>query len=279
MRELWRRTADLFWEHPILWLPVLAADLLGQCVTQLQQLLTHRIVLSLVERHSVLGNTPDLVAYKAAAMKAALLIAPFVWGSYFINICLYTMAFLVTARLVFTFQEQPSAASFAATLKAGHPRRIFVFALKIFAMFILAAMLLLAVDLFVVSTHQAKLVAMALWADGAAMVVSVCIAYCIVPSSLRLIKDRNSFLADESIWRGRSIAILVVAASSVIAFCVQTAEQSLLGTSPVHPMTLLALGAIASLFAAVPYVPLFIALSLVAMQDDDEVQPPVLEDG
>src|ERR1700677_4007085 len=54
MRDLWRKTTALFWENPILWLPVVCADLLAFCFTRLQKLLTRQLINSLLLGHSAL---------------------------------------------------------------------------------------------------------------------------------------------------------------------------------------------------------------------------------
>jgi hypothetical protein len=271
MKELWNRTTDLFWQHPILWLPVLSADLLGFCLTQLQRLLTHEIVLSLVERHSVLSNTPDLATNQSAALlKAALLTAPFLWGTYFLNVGLYTAAFLITAKLVSNLlQHTPPDLRSAVTFEVSHPHRIFGFALKVLALFALAAIALTGVSYLVGRAHQAKILATPLFAFGSVLVVSACIAYYIVPSAIALMRGLPSRLVTaEAVWPWRMIAIRAVSSSTVSAFCAQIAEQSLVGTlSFTHGLTRQAIEAIASIIAAFPYVPLFIALSLAATRD------------
>jgi hypothetical protein len=56
MRDLWRKTTALFWESPILWLPVVCADLLAFCFTRVQKLLTWQLINSFLLGHSALAG-------------------------------------------------------------------------------------------------------------------------------------------------------------------------------------------------------------------------------
>jgi hypothetical protein len=51
MRGLWPKTTALFWESPILWLPVVCADLLAFCFTRLR---TWQLINSFLLGHSAL---------------------------------------------------------------------------------------------------------------------------------------------------------------------------------------------------------------------------------
>ena len=100
------RSLTLFWENPILWLPLVCADLLVFCFTRLQKLLTRQLIDSLLLNHPALtGQAIRPVAQPALIMKAAVLNGSFVWGTYFLNTCLYTVAFVITATLVHTLGQ------------------------------------------------------------------------------------------------------------------------------------------------------------------------------
>ena len=52
MRNLWRATAQLFWQHPILWLPVALADAIALSLLYLQRLLQKHAADGLMQTHS-----------------------------------------------------------------------------------------------------------------------------------------------------------------------------------------------------------------------------------
>jgi hypothetical protein len=81
-----QQTAALSCEKPILWLPVLFADMSAFCLTRLQKLLMRQLIDSLLLSRSVLtGRVLPPVGQRALILKAALLSAPFVWGTYFLK--------------------------------------------------------------------------------------------------------------------------------------------------------------------------------------------------
>jgi hypothetical protein len=267
MRELWRKTTALFWENPILWLPLVCADLLVFCFTRLQKLLTRQLIDSLLLNHPALtGHAIRPVAQPALLAKAALLSGAFVWGTHFLNICLYTVALVITATLV---QElQPDSPGVLHPL-GSRIRRILVFSGELLALYALSGVLLLQ------ATRLAEK-----WrfsttdlVPGFVMLAYVSVAYCMAPSGIRLLREAQSRpVTSENFAMGRSFAILMVMTSLAISYFLAIVEQSL-NTSP-----LLARGILrimmevpASAVTALPYVPLFISLALIATNDAAEV--------
>jgi hypothetical protein len=203
-------------------------------------------------------------------MKAALLSGSFVWGTYFLNTCLYTVAFVITATLVHTLGQdlQPDLPGVLRSL-GSRIRRILVFSVKLLALYALFGVLLvhatgLAQKWRFPTTH---------FVPGFVMLAYVSVAYFMAPSGIRLLRNAQSrpLTAEYATW-GRRVSILMVMASLAISYFVSLAEQSL-NTSP-----LLARGILrmimevpASAVAAFPYVPLFISLALIATNDAAEV--------
>ena len=98
MRTIWRTTAYLFWQHPILWLPVILADLIAFCLRLLQGWMTHAVINSLLVEHSVLSSNPEPlqtlpVAWAAAFGASRLLVE-------FLNLCLYATAMVAISILI-----------------------------------------------------------------------------------------------------------------------------------------------------------------------------------
>jgi hypothetical protein len=96
MREIWRRTVFVFWQHPILWLPVFVADACGQTLQYLQDFVHAQLVDHLLAQHSVLGGTTGYsISTGDSLFFFVLRTTP---G--FITICLYTAAFVVVSSML-----------------------------------------------------------------------------------------------------------------------------------------------------------------------------------
>ena len=102
LRQLANRTLSTLKAHPVLAIPVLVADLIGFAAMHLQHALHQPLFeLFLDSNRSVLATTHTaFVLTPENATKAALLTAPLLWGCYFLNIVLYTSALLTIATLL-----------------------------------------------------------------------------------------------------------------------------------------------------------------------------------
>ncbi|HEX4022033.1 MAG TPA: hypothetical protein VHX63_12885 [Acidobacteriaceae bacterium] len=278
MQELWRKTITLFWSEPILWLPVLCADIAAFCLTRLQKFFTRQIVLWFLQNHhSVLSNSPASSNNIAVfIMKAALLAGPFVWGTYFLCICLYTAAFVVTASLVHQFlQRQQSDLSFALTSLRSCFRSISFFSLKLLGLYAIAAVFLVSATSLIQSVHPAKFLTEQPVIFSSFFLISVWIAYNMTPAGIRLLRNPQSpSITAQSIKSGRTFAILIVLASTTIGYFAQVSEMSFSSTSLFsRGIGLLTMEGVASLIVAFPYVLLFIALALTATRNVEDVEP------
>jgi hypothetical protein len=276
MRDLWRKTTALFWENPILWLPVLCTDLLAFCFTRLQKLLTRHLIDSLLFSHSALtGQAIQPSGRSALIMKAALLNGPLVWGTYFLNTCLYTAAFVVTATLVGTLAQHVRPDLRLVLISTGsRMRRILVFSVKLLALYALAFAFL------VPATTVAQKWKFPYLAPGFVILTSILISYCMAPAGISLLRDRQSrTVTAEYVKWGRAFSILMVLGSIALGYFVPMVEQSLFA-SPllVRGIPRVIIEALSSSVAAFPYVLLFISLSLIATNDPVESGAPASAD-
>lgn len=109
MREILKRAAYLFWQYPVLWLPVLLADFLKYCVL----IAGHRITLAAsfaLLNHSVLSNTQEVPSVAELARLPQrqfavlnLVTSSLTWGANFIGIALYCYALGVLTRAISGF--------------------------------------------------------------------------------------------------------------------------------------------------------------------------------
>ena len=128
MQDLWRKTAELSREHPILWLPLVCVGLIDISLQWFKKAGTSAIVHSLTTGHSVLGGeVPTSNVNSTILAKVALLSGPLTWGSIFVQIFVYTAAFVLTAAWVAMILrgEEPSPASAQPTLMRSFRSSLF----------------------------------------------------------------------------------------------------------------------------------------------------------
>ncbi len=101
MDELWRKASELLRERPLLWVPVLVADLLAFLISLGSSALVRVVVLPRLLGHSVLGGpTLQQQLTPAALEHANLLAAGITIPANFLRLVCYAMALVTTLVLV-----------------------------------------------------------------------------------------------------------------------------------------------------------------------------------
>jgi hypothetical protein len=283
MRNLWSTTTSLLRRHPLLWLPVIAADVASFWLSWLERLL-HRqlieqIVIWLSKSHSVLGETPDYnTLTPAVANKAAALTAPLVWTTRYLGICLYTAALIATAAIVYSLSETG-----AATLRQGllsiqtSRRRILIFSLKFFFLNAVVGILgswLLSWSMQLQSAWEKNTSASSAFQIAVeksnlpvllpALLLAVAIATIMAPIAVRLLQPPGVPLFPQQAKSARRTSLIVVAIAAALQVLIQQVEPSLFQRLGTATATLLTVGFAVSLITAIPFVLLYVALALIA---------------
>ncbi len=275
MRQLWRSAANLLWQHPILWLPLLFADLLAFCLGRVQKLLAYAIALRSLQEHSVLGNTPYINVQRGTSQVwPQLLISSSGLLIQFLSVCLYTAAFIITANLVRLFLQNlsPNLWSAVKSAKLRLPA-IFSLSLKLFVLSFVIA-LFITTPLLFFRSHLGSIVATPYFPYGFTLLISLCVAWIITPAAITLLRSPNfKPITSKTIMRGIGSSISTVIASTTFALVAQIAQRSLLSNSAqMPPIAIQAIHAIASLLTTVPYIFLFIVLAVLATSDVDDAK-------
>jgi hypothetical protein len=265
MRKLWRTTSFLFWQYPVLWVPIIVADIAAFSLLRLQGLISHRIVLWIYQSHSVLSSAPDYRYDASEIREAVLLTAPLLWGSYFLSICFYTSAMLAISEALRQISrthriDLPGSAS---SLRPALPRAL-RFSLKLFVLCVGAAILLAAITTFL--TKFGLVMEPRLFGYCYSLAFSSGIAYLVTPSALRILQSIGyTPISSERQRLGRIFAILALAASNTLGAMLAQVNLPLWEGWHAHAAAVrFVLSAIISLIAALPYIPLYIALYLIA---------------
>jgi hypothetical protein len=270
MTNLFRRASYLFWQYPMLWVPVFAADIVDTLLKEVRPLVTHALIQSVLQSHSVLSSVPDpLQASQLSTWKVALLAAPIEWGAYFVGIVLYASAMTMTATLV--LMNPPTMAG----LYKQNPDRSFkdtlFFSLKVFAIIVLIGFSWTTI-VGLISTRFPR--SRLIWGGDFGIlfgiVFTVVVAYFITPAAIRLLRKPRTDPANAELIRpARAFAVLTVIASGLLYRLTLGTESTFLARST--PRTgILSFDAVASLVGAFPYILLFIALTLVACPIETE---------
>jgi len=104
------------------------------------------------------------------------------------------------------------------------------------------------------------------------------IAYLISPAAVRLLGNTSEKVSAEEAKSSRGFAVVAVAISAGVGFAAQHAGQSLIDSPPhLHGLAIRVVELLGSLLSAVPYILLFIALSLIAAKFLETVEEPIVD--
>lgn len=263
--RLWRRTVTLAREYPALWLPVIFADLAGfsLMVNKLAAIeFVDRLFHRIFPGHSVLiGTIGDSSTTQIPSFVAGVFIAFVIQSA---PIVLYTVAYFVTARMVWRrvgFESSGNGSLVGRKIVALSIRGLLV-----------GCVAGIAIGLISVAYLRSKWHVVGLpgiiFAEVTGAVVTSAFAYVMVPLAMRLLTEPAESLDKRSIRLGRKCAIAAVIASAGLLIL----ESIVVGIAYGTRAEIRTLQAIGSLLAALPYAPLYIALSLLVRDEPVEAQ-------
>ena len=263
MGELWQNVSGLMVKRPILWLPVLLADLLGLLASLGRGALLRAIVLHQLQYRSVLGGAPTRTQLSAAAMQQTNMLAFAVtWSSYLLRMLLYAAAFVITAALVRGFaarMEHPLPEVGVALRR--HAGSIVSLSLRALALYAAAAALFGAAANSL-SKHGHKAVLAGHWFEGAAGVLLLAaLAFVLPPLALRALAGRSPSQTLKQ--NAQLFTFLLGLVALAIAYFVNANIRTVRGGAPFSRFLLEMSG---SWIVALPYAILFAGLGLLALR-------------
>lgn len=268
--RLWRRTVTLAREYPALWLPVICADVVAfslRSSRKVAALSVARFLLLLFHEHSVLmGSTAlgDSSAANTFAFAAVALVGFVLEAS---SVVVYAIAFVVTDRMV---RERVGVRT------PGEKRRTVAVVVALSVRGLLVAWLLgIANALILWAVMHTRWHALTTWwifTQTVSAVTMCAFAYVMSPPAMRLLAAQQP--TEQSFRLGRKCAVAAVLASAGL----MTLEHIIFAAAYGSHTEIFVIRAIASLIAALPYAPLYIALTLLAREPQTEVvqQPGAL---
>ena len=266
MKELWRRTSYLFWQYPVLWVPVISVDLLGSGLKQAESLVTHAITMWWLHAHSqsLSGpNEPSLV------LQTSMLVAPISWGVQIAAVCLYTTAMVWIGRLLGRLTKEDGVGSKGEELPISrYAKGIFNVSFQALAS-MMASMALFIIPALALSTfgsqaQKAGLLTHPIWFFIVTLIPYCVTAYLVTPAALRLLaKQGVCALKPDVLGRARVCSLLLGASEVVLGLLLRFAVPRFRGSA----VAVAGVSVAESLMLSIPYIVLFIALNLLAIEN------------
>ena len=276
MKELWRRSTAVLRDHPIVWVPVLCADLLSFAAKTCSGALGSQLVLSVLRSQASVFSRPSglIASHVTSVAQAASWVAFLNLTTQFVTLCLYAFAALATWSLVHTVVDQPKPAFAAAIHRAESKRwRIFDLVLRTFGVVlccsILPAVLLGLAMPFLPLARQDRMSFLHAGQFVTLLLGYIAAACWVAPRALRLMQaEPGTPIGPRTLGDARLVAAIAVAISLAISSICQMAVRSYPALRfRDHFWASVVTGASVSLLSALPFVVLFVFLSLAA---DDE---------
>ena len=222
LRDIFRNATFLFWQFPILWLPVLIADFLGFMVNHGERAAAHAVTQAL-GYHSVFGGDSYPVVPGTASFAGVIFLkGSLVWLAHYLTIAFYAGALFATAKLITARAPQLANPMAPAAL-----RSVAVFSIKMLGLVVLAGAIVFAL-ISAYHFHRQN------WSDsynwGYAMgMLMMALAACIAgPIAVKWLRVPDSQRLDATTWRSASFfAIVATLVSSVIGIAVTRIEDTI----------------------------------------------------
>lgn len=258
MGRYWREASDLFFRRPILWLPVVVADLAGSLLNIAQRSVGRAIALSHTNYHSVLGGT---VQQKGMTLQSAQQVYTWLtaigWIDNFLRITLYVAAFVVTAALVWNGDRRDAwTRAFAALKQRGDGAMYLVLrALVVYAVAQIADAYLMR---FLVS-HQNPLAQSVAFRVMLALLLIAALVAAMSNAALKLLTESQP--TEHGARSARVMALLMGAATVGLGYFVGESSMMLRYTQDAKRTVVVILG---SLLTALPYILMFVGFGVIS---------------
>lgn len=269
MEELWQKTSELLWQRPMLWVPVLAAELLGFFVSLGTLALLRAVVLGGMQYHSALGGAPVRTPMNAAGMEHATILALLIsWVSNFIRLLFYATALAATAALAHGYRKRSEKAigEVGPSLRR-HAADIFSLALRALVVYALAAVLVDNLGKWLLAHHHKTVLASGWLETVVGVLLLIVLSWFLAPAAVYALAHRSPSAVLKQ--RARVFAFCLGLVALLLGRFVTTNLREVRIPSVFVKGVLELMG---SWIAAVPYVLLFVGLALIALQCEREAE-------
>jgi hypothetical protein len=272
MKDLLRKTWELFHKHPILWLPYIVVELAAFFVYVLRKSATTQLIrwAETTTTHSVLGGSTDTRFDPLSLQHIELIYHVLYWMQRFLHEFFLVIAFFLVGTLVSRIEEGQdlALASGLASLKSNF-RRVFVLSLKAYALFWVTDIWLEILPraifgiVYTVNSQRTTLF-LTIWG----LLVNCGVAWILTPAFLRLLRSPDAAaVSRESLQRARILVLLVIFLRFGISRAAENfVEANFLDDPAHHTFYMSAHWLLPSLAAIFPSILLCIAETLLARE-------------
>ena len=275
MKKLWQRVWELSRQHVVLWLPVVGAALLSYSWAQLRRSANHQILFWILRAHrghSVLGGS--FPASGDGTAEYGVYVASFLitTACEYADICCYVIAMLIIAHLLGKLMTDATHDKpYIGFSVARHGLGVLWLSLLVYLLALASSALVFLPATFYPTSRLGQPFTIAV-----VLVMYSALAFFITPVALRLLaRAGGAQIGPEEVAIGRKCSLLVGVAISLLS----AVQLSIAGKLHVDHAQREAFGIVGTIVTALPYVPLFLALSLISMKDFKLVGPtnPTME--
>ena len=263
MKRLWQRVWELSRQHTVLWLPVVGAALLSCGWTQLRRSAIHQMlpwILRAHQGHSVLGGSfptsENSTGYGLVYVASFLITTVCEYA----DICCYVIAMLIIAHLLGKLMTDATHDKpYISFSVARHGLGVLWLSLLVYLLALASSALVFLPVTFYPTSRLGQPFTIAV-----VLVMYSALAFFITPVALRLLaRAGGAQIGPEEVAIGRRCSLFVGVAISLLS----AVQLSIAGKLHVDHAQREAFGIVGTIVTALPYVPLFLALSLISMKD------------
>jgi hypothetical protein len=217
MKSLWRKSAELLWKYPILWLPFLCREVLASLLGTLDHFVNRKFIAWTVTKHYLIQGGSIFPAKAYAVSLPAYAITCFIDG------CIFASAIVLTGSLVRIVLSHPESnlteirSQRILSHLALERRRIIDFALKYGLLgTLLMGAIVLPLTYLAFSRGDQNPSYGNLVSAGELIVTGFIIAWVMAPIALRLLRPANSGEVPPAARRIGRLSMMIAAAATVL---------------------------------------------------------------
>jgi hypothetical protein len=273
MRDLWHRTVELIRTYPVLSLPAIWAACLSYGWEQLRRIILHNVLPLVLYRTSVLGaSVPDTSPSRVAVLYVLSLSNTVVLQ--YADICGYVVALLITAKMLGRLTaDNPKDAPYANISIASHWSGVLWLGLLAYVVAFgsVVIFIFLPIAYFPAAAHHLlSILKRPYFMAPTGFITYAALAYFLTPVALRLLSRLGKRgISCKEIATGRKSWLITGAAITALSF-IQLSTPKPFDANLAERA---AVGLFWTIFVSLPYVPLFIALSLLGGGFSKEMSP------
>ena len=267
MKELWNRTFELFRTRIFLWVPCSLAAILMLALGKLEKAEIHWLYGFFATRRSVLGGDVLAADLAEAQHRARMLIFPLGFVREFLQVCLFVVALAATKNLVCMVLNEQSPDAIAAVRETlPRFREILLLSVKYMAVLLVFGGVLILLGTSPLTPeriHEFFLSKALLYGIG--LVCQGCLAWLLMPAAIRLLRSPgNPTISAQDRKMGTVFAVATSAGALALEHLVGKVETVVVIEEQWEG---LAIAVVNTIVINTPEVLLFIALSLLAIQE------------